>query len=238
MYVSANPKSEEIDSTMSLPTEIQFSYHRFGLNALAGFSSFLTSTATFNSILNSAIGSGFKLLYEYNLDTDSSLYTNLILYSASVSNERNAIVVTNKKFSLFDFDIGYKIYYDLNWALSYEFNYRNYFSTKEVTLGSGVFEIDQSSSYSLGLRPEYTLLESRRWNFIVDASPSLIFPQSTSYGKTALGYSWGLGLKTTYKLKNTRIYAGLSYDDRTFNTADAKYQNKELIYSVGFYYLF
>ncbi len=238
VYVSQTPENDSINFTMKLPTEVQFSYHRFGLNALAGFSSFTTDTSTFKSRLNSAIGSGFKLLYEYTLDEATSLYTNLILYSATVSNEQTNIIVTNKKFSIFDFNLGYKVYYDLNWAISYEFNYRNYFTTKETSLGSTNFLIDQSNSYSIGLSPEYTFLESRRWNMVMEISPSLILPQKTAYGQTQVGFGLDFGAKTTYKLKSTRVYAGINYDDRTFNSADAKYKNKNFIYSVGFYYLF
>ena len=53
VYVSENPESDKIEFNLKLPKEIQYSYNRFGLNALAGFSSFVTSTATFNSTLNS-----------------------------------------------------------------------------------------------------------------------------------------------------------------------------------------
>ncbi len=237
VYESSTIENEAIDFTMKLPTEVQFSYNRIGLNALAGFSSFETATLTFKSTLNSAVGKGMKLLFERNLDTSSSIYTNLIFYTAIITDERNAIVVINKNFTLLDFNLGYKIYYDLNWALSYEFNFRNNFATKENTAGSSQFEINQSYGYSLGLTPEYTFLESRRWNFVLEASPSVLFPQKTAYGQTAIGYAWGLGLKSTYKMKATRIYAGLNYEDRTFNSPDAKYKNKDLIYSVGFYYL-
>jgi len=238
MYVSANPVADKIDFTSKLPKEVQFAYHRFGLNGLAGFSSFTTATADFTSTLNSAVGLGIKFLYEYTLDTTTSLYTNLILYTASLSDDKNSISLANKNFTLLDFNLGYKTYYDLNIALSYEFNYRNNFSTQQMGVGSNQFEVAQSFSYSLGVTPEYTLLENRRWNFILDVSPSIIFPQKTVYGESQFGYAWGLGLKTTYKLQSTRIYAGINYEDRSFKSADAQYSNKDLIYAVGFYYLF
>jgi hypothetical protein len=238
VYVKNISENDAIEFTMDLPTELKYSYQRFGLNALAGFSSFTTSTDTFKSVLNSAIGSGIKLLYEHNLDAKTSLYTNLILYTAAVSNERNAITVANKNFTLFDMNLGYKVYYDLNWALSYEFNYRNNFTTVETAPSSGQFEVAQSNSYSIGANPEYTFLESRRWNFVLEFAPSIILPQSTAYGQTQIGYAYEFGIKTTYKLQSARAYAGINYEDRTFNASAAKYKNKNFIYSVGFYYLF
>ncbi len=238
IYISESPEIDNIEFNLKLPKEVQYSYNRFGLNALAGFSSFVTSTATFNSTLNSAVGYGVKLLYERNLDATSGLYTNLILYSATVSNERNTVVITNKKFSIFDFNVGYKNYLDLSWALGYELNYRNNFTTSETSSGSDQFEIQQSNSTSITLRPEYTFLENRLWNFVLDASPSIMLPQSTTYGATKIGYAWGIGVKTTYKIRASRLYAGINYDDRTFKSDDASFRNKDLIYAVGFYYLF
>lgn len=238
VYPNSKIESEEIDFTMKLPTELRISYNRFGLNGLVGFSSFVTSTDTFNSTLNSAIGKGIKMIYERNLDSKTSAYTNIVLYSATISDDKNAVVILNKNFTLIDFNVGYKTYTDLNWAFSYEFNFRNYFSTKETVFGSNQYEIVQSSSSSLGITPEYTFLENRRWNLVTDISPSIIFPQSTPYGQSAIGYSWGIGLKTTYKLKSSRLYAGFNYADRSFNSPEAKYKNKDLIYAVGFYNLF
>lgn len=231
-------KSIAIDFTMKLPTELKISSNRIGINALLGYSSFITSTATFNSVLNSNVGYGLKFLYEKNLDKNSSLYTNLILYSAQIANERNSIAIETKKFTLFDYDLGYKIFYNLNWAFSFEYNYRNNFSTFETMSGSGIFDISQSNSSSLGITPEYTFLESRLWNLIVNFSPALTLPQSTPYGNTQIGYSYGTELKTTYKLKESRVYAGINYTNKVFNSNDAKFQNKDFIYSVGFYYLY
>ena len=239
VYITTDDiKSAAIDYTMKLPTQIQFSSNRFGINALVGFSSFTTSTATFNSVLNSNVGYGLKFLYEKNINKNSSAYTNLILYTAQIANEKNSISIENKKFTLFDYDVGYKVFYNLNWAASLEYNYRNNFSTFETALGSGVFDISPSNSSSIGITPEYTLLESRLWNFIINLSPAITLPHSTPYGNTQIGYSYGVEVKTTYKLKESRIYAGINYTNKVFNSSDAKFQNKDFIYSVGFYYLY
>lgn len=239
-YIYVNPRPEKIgfDFTLKLPTEVQYSYHRFGLNLLLGFSSFTTKTTTYSSTLNSAIGQGIKLLYERNLDKTQTLYTNLILYSAKITDEKNSVTLLNQNFNLIDFNVGYKKYYDLNWTVSYELNYRNHFTTQETATNSNQFEIQQSYSASFLASPEYTLLETRQWNFISDLSLGAILPQSTPYGKSSLGTAWGLGLKTTYKLRSARLYAGINYDDRSFSAADGSFKNKDFIYSLGYYYLF
>ncbi len=239
-YIYVHPQPEKIgfDFTLKLPTEVQYSYHRFGLNLLLGFSSFTTNTTTYSSTLNSAIGQGLKFLYERNLDKTQTLYTNLILYSAKITDDKNSVVLLNQNFNLIDFNIGYKKYHDLNWTVSYELNYRNHFTTQETATNSNQFEIQQSYSASFMVSPEYTLLETRQWNFISDLSLGAILPQSTPYGKSSIGSAWGLGLKTTYKLKSARLYAGVNYDDRSFSSSDTSFRNKDFIYSVGFYYLF
>ncbi len=239
-YIYVHPKPEKIgfNFTLKLPTEVQYSYHRFGLNLLLGFSSFTTNTLTYSSTLNSAIGQGVKFLYERNLDKTQTLYTNLILYSAKITDEKNAVTLLNQNFNLIDFNVGYKKYYDLNWTVSYELNYRNHFTTQETATNSNQFEIQQSYSASLMVSPEYTLLETRQWNFISDISVGAILPQSTPYGKSSFGSAWGIGLKTTYKLKSARLYAGVNYDDRSFSATDASFKNRDFIYSLGYFYLF
>jgi hypothetical protein len=238
IYVSPRPEKIGFDFSLELPPEVQYSYHRFGLNLLLGFSNFITETSTYSSTLNSAIGQGIKLLYERNLDQTQSLYTNLILYNAKITDERKSIVIVNQNFNLFDFNIGYKKYYDLNWTLSYELNYRNHFTTQETASNSNQFEVLQSYTSSFLVSPEYTLLESRLWNFISDVSIGAILPQPTPYGKSSIGTAWGLGLKTTYKLKSARLFAGINYDDRSFSAEGGSFKNKDFIYSLGYYYLF
>lgn len=238
VFTDKNMEKNAINYTMALPKEMIIATNRFGLNLLAGYSSFSTMVSNFTSRINSTVGFGVKLLYEKNLSENGSAYTNISYYRASILEDQNLNIISQKSFDLIDFNVGYRQFLNLDWTLGYEFNYRNNFYSYLDPSQTNIYDIEKTSSLILGLVPEYNLIKTRLWTVVVDSVLGVVLPQQTKYGKTDMGFAIEPSAKLTYKLNEYRIYAGMTYSGKIFKNADAQFSNKELIYSFGFYYLF
>lgn len=238
VFSDKNVAQNSLNFTMAIPKEMIIATNRFGLNVLAGYSSFGTQTSQFNSKINSTVGYGLKLLYEKNLSESGSAYTNISYYRASILEDQNQNAIGQKNFDLIDFNLGYRQFLNLDWTLGYELNYRNNFYSYFDANNIGVYDVVKTNSLIVGLVPEYNLIKTRLWTVVIDSVFGVILPQQTNYGKTDTGFVIEPSAKLTYKLYEYRLYAGATYSGKVFKSAEAQFSNRELIYSLGFYYLF
>lgn len=206
-----------------LGTELMMFY-----NDLSGSGSSVASAK-----LLSDLSMGIRFFYQNNLDEHREWYASFSYYKTTIREEENLIPIENPSQSFMHLFGGYKYHFDNDWAVAGELALKQELFFLPNADQTGV-SLSTNLNKVISLAPEWTTLDSRKWNLITFFGLRYIM----GGGDIKSGTQYDVNFRFSYKFNWGRLFASLQYGKRDQGIEDLKISEQYINTSVGFYYLF